>query len=114
MITTAPPESPKQKEKGKRSSFPSNFARLNIPLHGVRLPSFKIEDRYINDLALPADISTYDFLRELCLLRFTHLGLDKGKLKKVVTESTDSLVIEHQKRWSRNDVLTDGDHVDLR
>ena len=83
MTTTAPPESPKQKEKGKRSSFSSNFARLNVPLHGVRLPSFKIEDRYINDLALPADISTYDFLRELCLLRFTHLGLDKGKLKKV-------------------------------
>jgi len=83
MTTTAPPESPKQREKGKRSSFSSNFARLNIPLHGVRLPSFKIEDRYINKLALPADISTYDFLRELCLRRFTHLGLDKGKLKKV-------------------------------
>ena len=82
-MTTVLPESPKQKEKGKRSSFSSNFARLNVPLHGVRLPSFKIEDRYINDLALPADISTYDFLRELCLLRFTHLGLDKGKLKKV-------------------------------
>ena len=85
-MTTVLPESPKQKEKGKRSSFSSNFARLNIPLHGVRLPSFKIEDRYINDLALPADISTYDFLRELCLRRFKHLGLDKGKLKKVYTD----------------------------
>ena len=83
MTTIACPTSPKPKEKGKRSSFSSNFTRLNIPLHGVRLPSFKIEDRYINDLALPADISTYDFLRELCLLRFTHLGLDKGKSKKV-------------------------------
>ena len=85
-MTTVLPESPKQKEKGKRSSFSSNFARLNIPLHGVRLPSFKIEDRYINDLALPADISTYDFLRELCLRRFKRLGLDKGKLKKVYTD----------------------------
>ena len=83
MMTTVLPESRNQKGKGKRSSFSSNFARLNIPLHGVRLPSFKIEDRYINDLALPVDISTYDFLRELCLRRFTHLGLDKGKLKKV-------------------------------
>jgi len=84
-MTTATPTSPKlsPKRKEKRNSFSSNFSRLNVPLHGVRLPSFKIEDRYINDLALPADISTYDFLRELCLLRFTHLGLDKGKLKKV-------------------------------
>jgi DNA-directed DNA polymerase III PolC len=86
MMTTVLPESQNQKEKGKRSSFSSNFTRLNIPLHGVRLPSFKIEDRYINDLALPADISTYDFLRELCLRRFTHLGLDKGKLKKVYVD----------------------------
>ena len=83
MMTTVLPKSPKQKEKGKRSSFSSNFTRLNLPLHGVRLPSFKIEDRYINDLALPTDISTYDFLRELCLRRFKHLGLDKGKIKKV-------------------------------
>ena len=82
-MTTVLPKSPKQKEKGKRSSFSSNFTRLNLPLHGVRLPSFKIEDRYINDLALPTDISTYDFLRELCLRRFKHLGLDKGKIKKV-------------------------------
>ena len=86
MTTTVPPESLNQKEKGKRSSFSSNFSRLDIPLHGVRLPSFKIEDRYINDLALPSDISTYDFLRELCLLRFTRLGLDKGKLKKVYVD----------------------------
>ena len=83
MTTTLRPVSLKQKGKEKRSSFSSNFARLNIPLHGVRLPSFKIEDRYINDLALPADISTYDFLRELCLRRFKYLGLDKGKSKKI-------------------------------
>ena len=83
MTTTLRPVSLKQKGKEKRSSFSSNFARLNIPLHGVRLPSFKIEDRYINDLALPADTSTYDFLRELCLRRFKYLGLDKGKSKKI-------------------------------
>ena len=87
-MTTATPTSlpPKQKGKEKRSSFSSNFSSLNIPLHGVRLPSFKIEDRYINDLALPVDISTYDFLRELCLRRFRHLGLDKGKSKKVYVD----------------------------
>ena len=83
MTTIAPQANPKQKGKEKRSSFSSNFSRLNIPLHGVRLPSFQIEHRYINDLALPKDISNYDFLRELCLLRFKHLGLDEGETKKV-------------------------------
>ena len=82
-MTTASPVSPKQKEKEKRNSFSSEFKRLDLPLHGVRLPSFKIEDRYINDLTLPSDISTYDFLRELCLRRFKHLGLDKGERKKI-------------------------------
>ena len=84
-MTTATPTSlsPNPKRKEKRSSFSSNFESLNLPLHGVRLPSFQIEDRHINDLALPKDISTYDFLRELCLRRFRDLGLDKGKLKKV-------------------------------
>ena len=85
-MTTASLANPKPKGKEKRSSFSSNFTRLDLPLHGVRLPSFKIEDRYINDLALPKDISTYDFLRELCLRRFRHLGLDKGKLKKVYVD----------------------------
>ena len=82
MTTIAPPANQKPKGKEKRSNFSSNFSRLNLPLHGVRLPSFKIEDRYINDLSLPKDISTYDFLRELCILRFKHLGLDKGESKK--------------------------------
>jgi DNA polymerase-3 subunit alpha len=86
MTTIACQVNPKPKGKEKRNSFSSNFSRLDIPLHGVRLPSFKIEDRYINDLSLPKDISTYDFLRDLCLRRFKHLGLDKGKSKKVYVD----------------------------
>ena len=71
-----------RRKEEKRSSLSSKFKRLNLPLHGVRLPSFKIEDKYINDLSLPSDISTYDFLRELCLRRFRELGLDKGASKE--------------------------------
>ena len=85
-MTTPSLTNPKPKGKEKRSSFSSNFTRLNLPLHGVRLPSFKIENRYVNNLGLPTDISTYDFLRELCLRRFRHLGLDKGKSKKVYVD----------------------------
>ena len=73
-----------QKRNGspkKRNSFSSNFSTLNLPLHGVRLPSFQIEGKYINDLGLDKNISTYDFLRELCLKRFRFLGLDESEKK---------------------------------
>jgi len=67
----------------KKNSFSSRFSQLDIPLHGVRLPSFEIEDKYINDLGLDKDISTYDFLRELCLKRFRFLGLNENDNKDV-------------------------------
>ena len=66
MTTAISPSSPKRNVKGekKNKSFSSGFERLNLPLHGVRLPSFKIEDRHLNDLALDKGTSTYNFLRE--------------------------------------------------
>ena len=67
----------------KKNSFSSRFSQLDIPLHGVRLPSFEIEDKYINDLGLDKGISTYDFLRELCLKRFRFLGLNENDNKDV-------------------------------
>ena len=88
MTTTIPPSSPQRNVKREKNnkSFSSGFARLNLPLHGVRLPSFKIEDRHLNDLALDKDASTYNFLRELCLREFTKLKLDKKKNKDVYVD----------------------------
>ena len=88
MTTTIPPSSPQRNVKREKNnkSFSSSFARLNLPLHGVRLPSFKIEDRHLNDLALDKDASTYNFLRELCLREFTKLKLDKKKNKDVYVD----------------------------
>ena len=63
-------KNPKEKEEKKTTSFSSRFKKLNLPLHGVRLPKFHIEERYINQFGLKADINTYDFLREICLKRF--------------------------------------------
>ena len=83
MTTTVRPPSPKLKGKEERSNFSSNFSRLNLPLHGVRLPSFKIEDKYINLFSLKKDISTYDFLRTMCLRRFEKLNLSKSDKKEV-------------------------------
>ena len=76
-------KSPKEKEEKKAISFSSRFKKLNIPLHGVRLPQFNIEDRYIKRFGLKPDINTYNFLREICLKRFAELGLDESKDKKI-------------------------------
>ena len=86
MTTAISPSNQKGKEGGKSKLFSSRFSRLNLQLHGVRLPQFKIEDKYLNDLSLDKDISTYDFLRELCLRRFKSLGLDKGDAKSIYIE----------------------------
>jgi len=83
MTTAISPSSPKRNVKGekKNKSFSSGFERLNLPLHGVRLPRFKIEERHVKALAVDKNISTYNFLREICLRRFAELGLDKGSEK---------------------------------
>ena len=75
-------KSPKEKEGRKATSFSSRFKKINLPLHGVRLPKFHIEERYIKQFGLKPDINTYDFLREICLKRFAELGLNKSEDKK--------------------------------
>jgi|TARA_R100000664_G_C2756334_1_gene144216 DNA polymerase-3 subunit alpha len=79
-------KNPKQKEEKKKSSFSSRFKNFELDLHGVRLPKFHIEPKYIKQFGLKEDINTYDFLREICLKRFSKLGLDKSSKKKVYIE----------------------------
>ena len=44
-------------------SFKSHFKGIDLPLHGVRLPTFDIEDQYKREIGVSEDISNYDFLR---------------------------------------------------
>ncbi|HIB02100.1 MAG TPA: hypothetical protein EYO31_09660 [Phycisphaerales bacterium] len=48
------------------STFLSQFKELDIPLHGVRLPSFDIDIKYKRALGVSEDISNQDFLKALC------------------------------------------------
>ena len=82
----------RKKEKEKTSKFASNFNNLNLSLHGVRLPKFEIEKKYIKRFDLKDDINTYDFLREICLKRFSELGLDKVKNKKTYIPFDDNVL----------------------
>ena len=71
----------KEKEGRKKNSFSSKFKNFELDLHGVRLPKFHIEPKYIKQFDLKENINTYDFLREICLKRFAELGLDKSDKK---------------------------------
>lgn len=53
--------------------FLSNFDSLTIPIKGVRLPSFKIEEKYLKKFQLKKDITNLEFLRTLCISGFKNL-----------------------------------------
>jgi len=47
-------------------NFYDNFSDLKLELHGVRLPSFKIEDKFKNKIGADLDCSNLSFLKSLC------------------------------------------------
>ena len=47
-------------------NFTNQFKELDIPLHGVRLPSFEIDTKYKRSLGVSEDISNENFLEALC------------------------------------------------
>ena len=63
---------------GNRSlNFKSQFEGINLPLHGVRLPTFEIENKYKREIGVSEDISNYDFLRSLANTGFKNLKINK-------------------------------------
>ena len=61
----------------KKSNFTSKFDKLELPLHGVRLPSFEIDKADKRRLGVSEDLNNYDFLRAICLMGFKDLSLKK-------------------------------------
>ena len=72
----------KRKEEGqekRKTSFTDEFGKLDLQIHGVRLPSFTIEKEYLELVDNPKKIkSNYDFLIQLCQKGFKKLGLERG------------------------------------
>ena len=62
---------------GGSMSFKSHFKGIDLPLHGVRLPTFDIEDQYKREIGVSEDISNYDFLRSLAHTGFKNLKINK-------------------------------------
>ena len=74
-------------------SFSSKFENLDLGLHGVRLPEFKIDSTLKRSLNLSEDVSNYDFLRGLALNGFKDLKIDKNlpEYKKYVDRAKHEL-----------------------
>jgi len=60
------------------NTFCSKFENVDLGLHGVRLPEFKIESSAKRHLNLSEDVSNYDFLRGLALNGFKELNINKN------------------------------------
>lgn len=58
--------------------FLEQFDSFKIPILGVRLPEFVIDDKYKTALGVNLTINNAEFLRELCLKGFKELKFTKG------------------------------------
>ena len=58
--------------------FKSHFKEIDLPLYGVRLPSFKIENKYKREIGVSEDITNLDFLRSLANAGFKNLKINKN------------------------------------
>ena len=76
-----------------KKDFDSNFSNINLPLHGVRLPEFTIDNVYKHKLEISEDSSNYDFLKALALKGFKQLNLKKDteEYKKYIDRAKHEL-----------------------
>tara|TARA_R100000329_G_scaffold151456_1_gene147687 strand:- start:1555 stop:4137 length:2583 start_codon:yes stop_codon:yes gene_type:complete len=58
-------------------NYADQFSELQLDLHGVRLPSFSIDNKYKHELGVSEDMHNYGFLKALC-----EQGLKDKKLPK--------------------------------
>lgn len=72
--------------------FTSEFSELEVNLNGVRLPSFKIEDRHKRAIGIPDDSDNVSFLTALCENGLTEIGeKDNGDYSKRLRHELDIL-----------------------
>jgi DNA polymerase-3 subunit alpha len=58
--------------------FLEQFEKLDLPIHGVRLPAFVVEQEFKKEAGIEGEVDNYEFLRQLCITGFKHLDLDKN------------------------------------
>ena len=56
----------KMETMAEKFKFSENFEDLDLPIHGVRLPSFEVSPTYKDQNDVTQDCSNYEFLESLC------------------------------------------------
>ena len=59
--------------------FMSHFKEIDLPLYGVRLPIFKIENKYKREIGVSEELTNLAFLRSLANAGYKNLKLKAGK-----------------------------------
>ena len=73
----------------KTKKFSDGFKGIELPLHGVRLPSFDIDDESKRKIGVSKDISNFDFLSSLCENGLLEIVGKKNKNYKKYKERLD-------------------------
>ena len=73
----------------KTKKFSDRFKAVELPLHGVRLPSFDIDDESKRKIGVSEDISNFDFLSSLCENGLLEIVGKKNKNYKKYEERLD-------------------------
>jgi len=68
--------------KKTKPQFSDQFSKLDLGLHGVRLPSFEINKKYKRQAEVSEDVTNEEFLKALCNKGYKALNIKSKKLKK--------------------------------
>jgi len=63
--------------------FLNSFQKLDLPINGVRLPTFIVEEKYLKQVGLTDKVDNYTFLSKLCEIGFAEKlkGKDSSLIK---------------------------------
>ena len=59
--------------------FRDSFKGVNLPINGVRLPAFNLEQKYLDKVECEEGVSNFSFLQKLCLQGLKQKGLEKDE-----------------------------------
>lgn len=79
------------------SNFLNKFDNYKLDLHGVRMPSFEVENKYKREIGLSEDASKLEFLKQKCYVRLNELKDSKyikpSKFKEYKDRTDEELEI---------------------
>ena len=76
------------------NTFTKQFKKIDLKMHGVRLPAFKIEDSYKKELGLSGDANNLKFLKALCRKNLKRFDFKEEKPKYLKRANHELKILE--------------------